>query len=251
MVDKIKVELTEDGSVTLYSERVKEHYHSIHGAVQESYHVFIKAGLHYILSNRQSVNILEVGFGTGLNALLTLREACRFLTHDDNFGANENSRELSGQSTSKNELSISYTALEPYPIEESLVDELNYIGFLSVPDMQNSFSLMHRSSDDALLQLGANFQFRKLNKRLEEYKSDKPLFDLVYFDAFSPVVEPNLWTIEVFHHLYNIMSMQSALVTYCSKGIVRRMMQECGFKVERLPGPPGKHEMIRALKSAY
>lgn len=248
MKDNVKIELTEDGSATLFSERVNEHYHSIHGAVQESVHVFIKAGLQYILPKKHSINILEVGFGTGLNALLTLKEYLEFQNSHTQKTWHDKIDQTLDSNLSNQEKSINYTALEPYPIQESLVHDLKYSDYLSIPSLSDSFKSMHIEPSGKVINLTGKFNFNKLELKLQNYKPEDRLYDLVYFDAFSPAVEPELWTPEVFQHLYNIINEESALVTYCSKGVVRRMMQECGFKVERLPGPPGKHEMLRAVK---
>lgn len=248
MNNQVNIEITEDGSVTLFSDRVKETYHSIHGAVQESNHVFIKAGLQTMIDRKDVINILEVGFGTGLNALLTLKEILHF--HHDNATEQsiEKKEKAFTESSDIKQPVIYYTALEPFPIELSLISKLQYPEYLSAPDLEEAFINMHQSDDGSYHKIKECFQIRKLQTPLQSYETKGLLYDLIYFDAFSPAVEPELWTIEVFQQLFEIMSHDSALVTYCSKGIVRRMMEQCGFKVERLPGPPGKHEMLRALK---
>lgn len=248
MNNQVNIEITEDGSVTLFSDRVKETYHSIHGAVQESNHVFINTGLHYMLDRKDVIHILEVGFGTGLNALLTLKEIQQFrLASEIEHSIDKTEKPLTESSDIQQPV-IYYTALEPFPIELSLISKLQYPEYLSAPDLAGAFMNMHQIDDERYHQINESFHFSKLQKTLQSYDNVGSQFDLIYFDAFSPVVEPDLWTIEVFQQLFESMSHDSALVTYCSKGIVRRMMEQCGFKVERLPGPPGKHEMLRALK---
>ncbi len=232
--DSLIMLLTEDGSATIYNHEKKEHFHSIHGAVQESRHVFIEVGLKYILNDRNDINILEIGFGTGLNALLTL---------DQIISKNSLSESL-GCETVK----VSYTGIEPFPLDYEMVESLNYAGFLKIESLQKSFFEMHHTCNDYFKTIYKCFTFRKLITEYQDYKKEDLTYDLVYFDAFSPATEPNLWTRDVFEKLWDSMSDKGVIVTYCSKGSVRRLMNECGFKTERLPGPPGKHEMLRGIK---
>lgn len=241
------IRITEDGSTTIFNSLKNEHYHSTHGAVQESMHVFIAAGMRF-LQQVNEINILEVGFGTGLNAILTLMELDKINNTSEHH---------------EHPLNISYTALEPFPIDADVVKELNFCEMLSIPELQETFEKMHLVFDQTTssksfsesTQLTPHFNFTSVRSTLQDYdpvskniakKHHK--YDLVYFDAFSPDTEPTLWTKEVFLKLYAMMNRGGVLVTYCSKGVVRRMMQECGFKVERIKGPPGKHEMLRALR---
>lgn len=227
-----KIFLTEDGSMTLFNESKNEHYHSIHGAVQESEHVFIDAGLQFTLNRKKTINILEIGLGTGLNALLSLIKLNAI-----NLSVNDN------QMQSK----IRYFAIEPDPLDSELINQLNYCDYLSVPQLLDEFKAMHNAPDSIEISLTDNFSFTRFLLPFQDYYSKETKFDLVYFDAFSPEVEPALWTEPIFDKLYGIMNPGGAIVTYCSKGIVRRMMQYCNFSTERLKGPPGKHEMLRAL----
>lgn len=230
---EIEIMVTEDGSSTIYNKEKNEHYHSIHGAIRESNHVFIETGLNYISQYKSHLNILEVGFGTGLNALLTII-AMNKLQNITKYNGNISS--------------INYVALEPYSIPASIVDQLNYCQCLTEENLQGIFKTMHQLPSDVQIKISDNITFSKIEKRLQDYLPDENLkFDLVYFDAFSPVVEPDLWTEEIFKNLHSIMNTEGVLVTYCSKGVVRRTMQACNFKTERLPGPPGKHEMLRAI----
>lgn len=226
---------TEDGSLTLFNESKNEYYHSIHGAVQESQHVFIDAGLLFMLNKKESINILEIGLGTGLNALLSLIKL-------NALNLVENDIDL--------QFKIRYFAVEPDPLASEIVDQLDYCNYLSVPQLLETFKMIHNSPDSNEFILNDNFSFTRFLVRFQEYCSDEPKFDLVYFDAFSPEVEPTLWTQSIFARLHKMMNPGGAIVTYCSKGIVRRMMQACNFNTERLKGPPGKHEMLRAIAMA-
>lgn len=222
---------TEDGSLTLFNESKNEYYHSIHGAVQESQHVFIDAGLLFMLNQKKSINILEIGLGTGLNALLSLIKL---------NALNLEEKDMDMQ------YKLRYIAIEPDPLASEIVDQLDYCSYLSVPQLLETFKVIHNSPDSKEIILNDNFSFTRFLLPFQDYSSDEPKFDLVYFDAFSPEVEPTLWTHSIFAKLHKIMNPGGAIVTYCSKGIVRRMMQACNFNTERLKGPPGKHEMLRA-----
>jgi tRNA U34 5-methylaminomethyl-2-thiouridine-forming methyltransferase MnmC len=214
-----EIKITGDGSATLYVPELKEHYHSIYGAVQESMHVFIQEGLNSLKIN--DLAILEIGFGTGLNALLTL-------VHSRNFN------------------SVDYHAIEKYPLEWELVRQLRYGEYLNLPvKMEEEFREMHLTDWDSKLHLGENFMFRKMKINILEYQPSSK-FSLIYFDAFSPSVQPELWEEAVFTRLFNSLHPNGILVTYCAKGKIRRMLNGIGFRVERLAGPPGKREMIRA-----
>ncbi|MGZ5244148.1 MAG: tRNA (5-methylaminomethyl-2-thiouridine)(34)-methyltransferase MnmD, partial [Bacteroidia bacterium] len=213
---------TADGSVTLYHAAVDETYHSKHGAIQESRHVFIKTGFDdYIAKNpsAQTINILEVGLGTGLNALLTYIES------------------------KKTGATINYVALEAYPPPTEITEKLNYPDLYTDKHTQSIFREIHICTWEKILSFSPNFNFRKNQITLQEFTTDI-LFDLVYFDAFAPQVQPELWTKEIFNKLYKQMRKNALLVTYCAKGEVRRNMQAAGFKVERLAGPPGKREIL-------
>ncbi|HLN53019.1 MAG TPA: tRNA (5-methylaminomethyl-2-thiouridine)(34)-methyltransferase MnmD [Lentimicrobium sp.] len=222
--------ITEDGSTTIFNHAKNEHFHSIHGAVQESMHVFINKGYRFILNERliteHSLNILEVGFGTGLNALLTFKD---IILNDD-------------------PLVVNYVGLEPNPIGFDVAGQLNYCYLLNIMFLQKAFLEMHSASPSTRLNLSEKFSFTVEPIGLQQYSANNQLFDLVYFDAFSPATQPELWDGSIFRKLYSIMNPGGVLVTYCSKGSVRRSMQQEGFVTERLPGPPGKHEMLRASK---
>jgi len=217
-----KVIITKDGSHSISIPEMNVTYHSIHGAIQESKHVFIEAGLRYAseLFNRLGpLHILEVGFGTGLNALLTLIEA------------------------DKIKMNVHYSALELYPLTQQEYNFLNYCEALNV-SLQNVFEQLHECVWEKEAHILPNFSLFKTNQSLLNFTTDQ-FYDLVYFDAFAPSSQPELWTKQVFEKLYAMMSSNGILVTYCSKGDVRRAMQSAGFAVEKIPGPVGKREMIR------
>ena len=218
---------TEDGSPTLYNPLFGEHYHSIHGAVQESMHIFIEAGLHSWLQNnkKQSLHILEVGFGTGLNALLTALD--------------EQSKELS----------LHYTSLELYPVQEDIYSQLRFD--IKHPNSDKCLQELHTAPWDKAITLQCNphFTLEKRHCALQEFSANHPI-DLIYFDAFSPEAQEELWDEAIFKTLYDKSHSGAIIVTYCAKGEVRRRLQRAGWQVERLAGPPGKREMLRGTKLA-
>jgi tRNA U34 5-methylaminomethyl-2-thiouridine-forming methyltransferase MnmC len=219
---KIEIKLTEDGSNTLYLSEIDEHYHSTYGAVQESQHVFIGAGFNSFTANELS--ILEIGFGTGLNCFLTMLASL------------------------KSNQKICYTAIEKFPLSEDIWGQMNYNKLLKATDPE-LFSLLHRAPWNTDTAINSHFSLHKIEADLLNIcQVELPLADLVYFDAFSPDKQPELWDLSVFKMLYAQMKEESMLVTYCAKGAVRRILQAVGFQVERIPGPPGKREMIRARK---
>lgn len=222
MDDSTELVLTEDGSYTLLNRKLGEHYHSIHGAVQESRHVFLEAGYRYICNKFRDISILEVGFGTGLNALLTL---------DASVKTGVNTR---------------YHALDPFPPDWSVIEKINYCSHGGMEGFADDFRKMHQAMPDKEILLRANFTFSLSRSRLEDTYQGSGQYNLVYFDAFSPETAPELWEPGIFRKLRLIMDQGGVLVTYCAKGRVRRILQEAGFSAERLPGPPGKREMLRA-----
>lgn len=221
---------TEDGSSSLFVPELNEHYHSIHGALQESRHIFIQAGLDEYLRRRQEkagsiscVRILEAGFGTGLNAWLSLLYA------------------------EQQKITLEYHTLEKYPLSTEETEQLNY------PDLFPSaisslFGQLHQCAWEETSRLSPYFHFHKHRKDFREIDFGSR-FDIVYFDAFNPEVQPHLWTAEVFRKFYNALLPEGILVTYCVKGIVKQALREVGFTLKRLKGPPGKREMLRASKT--
>ena len=218
---KRKIVKTDDGSTTIHLEEWNEQYHSKHGAIQEAYHVFIQNGLFQI--HRKQVAILEMGFGTGLNALITLIEA------------------------SKKSLQIAYTGVEKFPVQSEELAQLNFTEALSEPLYRESFEIMHQSPWDTPTNISPSFLLTKQRQDFERITAVES-YDLIYFDAFGARVQPHLWTEAIFMKMFNALLPGGILVTYAAKGSVRRAMQAVGFTVERLPGPPGKREMLRALK---
>lgn len=220
-MNKVHIETTGDGSHTLFHPGAGEHYHSIHGAIQESEHVFIEAGLKAVAHEKQTLDILEVGFGTGLNALLTMHAA------------------------DKLSLQVRYTCFEPYPLGFEIYSQLNYVSLTQFETYQQPFLHMHSPGNGEVIRLLNNFEFIRFLTDIQNINAGNHLFDLVYFDAFSPAAAPELWTQEIFTLLRNCVNPGAILVTYSAKGSVRRALQAAGFVTERLPGPPGKREMLR------
>lgn len=212
---------TSDGSKTIHLPDWDESYHSKHGAVQEAYHVFIKNGLN--LFNNTTVNILEIGFGTGLNAIITYLES------------------------EKRGLQINYTGVEAYPVEVSEALEMNYTEALNFEDSNGIFEKMHQIPSGKITALSDNFNIEKRTIFFDQI-TDIEAFDLIYFDAFGFRVQPELWSTEIFEKMYKALKNNGVLVTYAARGVVKRSMQEVGFTVEKLAGPPGKREMMRAFK---
>ena len=222
---KRKLITTDDGSHTFEVEDLNEHYHSTYGALAESRHVFIEAGLLYKLGQEsEQLNIIEVGFGTGLNALLSIFE------------------------TTSNDIRINYFALDAYPLEKELTGQLNYAELIDRPDAEKVFSLLHSSVWGKPVPIGEGFVLNKIEQKLEDYTHEGGLADLVYFDAFGPDVQPELWTEEIFEKIAAITRTGGILVTYSCKGSVKRALKSAGFEIEKLPGPTGKREMIRGVR---
>ena len=198
-----------------------ETYHSKHGAIQEAKHVFIQNGLS--LFKEQSVAVLEIGFGTGLNAFVTLLEA------------------------EKLQLKIDYTGVEAYPILPEEVEKLNYVSQLNASQYDKAFQLLHSCEWGVKTEVSSDFTLTKRQQYFNEI-SDKNCFDLIYFDAFGFQYQPELWTVEIFRKMFEALKPNGILVTYACRGSVKRAMIEVGFTTEKLPGPPGKREMLRAVK---
>jgi tRNA U34 5-methylaminomethyl-2-thiouridine-forming methyltransferase MnmC len=220
-----KIIVTGDGSHSIEVIGKNEFYHSKFGAIQESQHVYIEAGLKPLLQTRSAIHIFEMGFGTGLNALLTFIEA------------------------GKNKQKIYYETVELFPLEESLVSVLNYCDHLQRKDLQEIFELFHSCDWDKEIIITPAFSFRKVKTSLADYPFLN-FINLIYYDAFAPNAQPELWQQEVFGRLSHHLSNNGILVTYCSKGTAKRAMQHAGFVVEKWQGPPGKREMIKAIKKS-
>lgn len=215
-----KLMVTADGSHTLYIESMDEHYHSVNGAVQESNHVFIQAGLDQV--QKEEIHILEVGFGTGLNAFLTLLEAKRRGVH------------------------VRFITTELYPLGDDIVAALNFTAGYS-DEEKALFRSMHACEWNKPVAITDYFTILKLEGDINTMEFEDGL-DLIYFDAFAPDKQAEMWSEELFQRIYDRTNKGGILTTYCAKGVVRRTMQAVGFTTERLPGPPGKREMLRATK---
>jgi tRNA U34 5-methylaminomethyl-2-thiouridine-forming methyltransferase MnmC len=220
---KREILITGDGSATIRLPEWDEQYHSKHGAIAEAKHVFIKSGLEHFLTKNDldAIRILEIGFGTGLNALLSLQFAIR------------------------NRQRLHYTGVEAYPVEFSEIRQLNYTKLIK--SAEKDFEQIHICSWEIPSEINKNFTLVK-RKQFFSQINDKQSFELIYFDAFGARVQPELWEEDLFRKMYNALIPGGMLVTYSAKGSVRRAMQAVGFEVERLPGPPGKREMLRAVK---
>jgi len=219
---KREILITSDGSTTIHLPEWNEQYHSKHGAIQEAYHVFIDKGLSQF-KTQSRIHILEIGFGTGLNAFITYLEAV------------------------KQEFIVDYVGVEAYPVKQEEISQLNYVSELDAMNEQAIFERIHSLSWDEKHDLSTSFSLTKREQFFADIK-DKDTYNLIYFDAFGARVQPELWTVEIFEKMYEAMRVEGVLVTYSAKGSVRRAMQEVGFVVEKLPGPPGKREMLRGVK---
>lgn len=208
---------TSDGSFTLFSKVFKATYHSIFGAVSESKHTYLQKCLDTQL-HKEKINILEFGFGTGLNAFLAFLFSL------------------------KHQKQVNYVGLETFPIEVSMIHELDYPGYLAFPDQKYILTKMHETDAFEM----ENFTFRRYEHRSS--MPDSGEFDCIFFDAFAPDVQPELWGQDMFDRLFHVTTPGGCLVTYCAKGDVRRNMEHSGFLVSRIPGAPGKRQMLQAFK---
>lgn len=215
---------SEDGSHTIELIGQNEQYHSTHGAIQESNHVYIKNGLERLAQNNEVISILEVGMGTGLNVLLTWLYA------------------------KEKGLNINYHTIEAYPVEKEIWEQLNYALQVQHSDSEEIFAKIHDSNWNETIELDSTFTFTKMEESVLDSQLPKEKYDVVYFDAFNPDLEPELWTSELFEKIYSSMKPESVLSTYSTKGIVKRALKSCGFSIEKKPGPPGKREILNAVK---
>lgn len=218
---KREIITTEDGSVTIYLPEMQETYHSKFGAIQEAYHVFIKNGLE--LKKNQPLSILEIGFGTGLNAFITFIE------------------------TAKTGQQIHYTGVEAYPVAPGETAQLNYVSQLQAGEYADVFAKMHNCPWDTDVKLTDGFTLNKRQQRFEDI-NDVNTFDLIYFDAFGYPSQPDLWSEAIFNMMYAALKMNGILVTYACRTVIKNAMKQAGFTTKKLPGPPGKREMLQALK---
>ena len=214
---------TQDGSHSILAEEFGVSYHSKYGAIQESIHVFIEAGLRMRMREAQRLDVLGIGFGTGLNALLTCLEA-------------ENQQ-----------FNIDYTAVEAYPLSPDIIRQLNYTTELQLSPQDNFFDKIHHAEWENRTAIHPHFSIKKNKMRFEEINVENA-FDVIFFDAFAPNAQPELWEAPLLQKMYNALRPNGVLTTYCAKGVVKRTLKSLGFQIEALPGPPGKREMTRALK---
>ncbi|TGE15298.1 tRNA (5-methylaminomethyl-2-thiouridine)(34)-methyltransferase MnmD [Hymenobacter elongatus] len=225
---KVEVRTTADGSSTLYVPALDEHYHSTHGALQEAQHVYLGAGLEPRLTTAKTrVRVLEIGFGTGLNALLTLQ------------------RSLSANA------GIDYDTLEKSPLPPAVIRSLGVERYVLNPELRAYHEQLHGAAWDEPVGLTAGFTLRKMHGSLQDTTLPANQYDVVYFDAFAPEKQPDMWTDAVFTQLYEATATGGVLVSYCAKGSFRRSLKAAGWLVEKIPGPPGKREMTRARKPDY
>lgn len=220
---KHEIIITQDGSSSIYIPELDETYHSKFGAIQEAKHVFIKNGLD-LFEDGSEISILEIGFGTGLNAIITLLEA------------------------EKRNLKINYVGVEAYPITLEEILQLNYVAQLETPEKQPDFEKMHASNWEEKIVINSNFV---LTKRKQFFKdiTDENTYDLIYFDAFGFPVQPDLWSEEIFEIMFKSLKKVGVLTTYACRTTIKNAMQKVGFQTLKLPGAPGKREMLRALKN--
>lgn len=220
---------TADGSHTLFSEKFNEIYHSNKGAIQESRHVFIQNGLEYAihslkLTGDERVRVFEMGFGTGLNALLTMLEG------------------------EKRSINLYYETIELYPVPIETIKALNYTNLLGYEHCYGPYHTMHLCTWNKAHPITPGFTFKKLNDSISNVQLQEHNFHVIYFDAFAPEAQPELWSAEVMKKMHELLAPNGVLVSYCSKVIFQKALKEVGFTVEKLPGPPGKREMVRAIK---
>ena len=220
----IELLTTDDGSHSLYVPSLNETYHSFHGAVQESRHVFIKMGLDELITNdpdRKTISVLEVGLGTGLNALLTAQWAF------------------------ENEVKVNMTSLEAFPIDIELAEQLNYTKIINHDSADEWFKKIHTSSWNEKNSINQWFNLNKVETKLELHALPPQFYDVVYFDAFAPNKQSELWELDVLNKVFKAQSPGGIFVTYCAKGQLKRDLRQLGYEVKTLAGPPGKKEMVR------
>lgn len=222
----MKIIQTSDGSHTLYLEEMDETYHSRHGAIQESRHVFLKNGFRHGISSwsEKEISIFEIGFGTGLNALLTAIDALKYRK------------------------SINYTTIEPCPISSSILYELNYKNHIPTAGAGTLLNAIHEAEWESRQRIHEYFYLRKRKVKYQDFTPADNHYHLIYYDAFAPNKQPEMWNLELIDKAHRSLKNRGFLVTYCAQGQFKRNLAACGFEVTTLPGPPGKKEMIRAIK---
>ena len=220
---KREIIITDDGSTTIRIPEWDENYHSTHGAIQEAKHVFIKNGLD-LFQNQDSISILEIGFGTGLNAFITFLETI-------------------------NKEKVNYVGVEAYPISQEEIAQMNYVSELDSEMYQEIFDKMHSCDWEKQETISENFHLTKRKQFFQDIE-DKNQFDLIYFDAFGFPLQPELWSEVIFKKMYDALLPKGTLVTYACRSSIKNAMLSVGFSIEKLPGAPGKREMLRATKNS-
>jgi tRNA U34 5-methylaminomethyl-2-thiouridine-forming methyltransferase MnmC len=223
----MKIIKTGDGSNTIFIEDINETYHSRHGAIQESMHVFIKNGYRFLISTypRKIIKIFEMGFGTGLNTILTALESWKFRQP------------------------VEYTGIEPFPLSSKMIEMLNYKVILNDLSKGNLLARIHNSGSERFETIHSFFKFKKIHSTIQTYDPKAEKFDLVYFDAFAPNKQPEMWQRDILEKIFNLLNRKSVFVTYSAQGQVKRDLKNIGFALHSLQGPPGKKEMIRGIKN--
>ncbi|WP_291135022.1 tRNA (5-methylaminomethyl-2-thiouridine)(34)-methyltransferase MnmD [Flavobacterium sp. UBA7663] len=219
---KREIIITDDGSTTIRIPDWDENYHSTHGAIQEAKHVFIKNGLD-LFQNQDSISIFEIGFGTGLNAFITFLETI-------------------------NKEKVNYVGVEAYPISQEEIAQMNYVSELDSEMYQEIFDKMHSCDWENQQTITENFLLTKRKQFFQDIE-DKNRFDLIYFDAFGFPLQPELWSEVIFKKMYDALLPKGTLVTYACRSSIKKAMLSVGFSIEKLPGAPGKREMLRATKN--
>jgi len=221
---KRQIITTKDNSKTLLIPEMNETYHSTNGALTEANHIFINNGINQLKNSTQTINIFEMGFGTGLNAILTYRFAQR------------------------HQLNINYITVEKYPISNNELEVLDYQTSLNLnSDEINALQKMHQSKNESV-RISNHFKFELIIDDLENIKLQLNTFDIIYFDAFAPSNQPNLWNKTILKKMYQYLKPNGFLITYCAQGQFKRDLKATGFEVKNLPGPPGKREITKAIK---
>ncbi|MFT6983086.1 MAG: tRNA U34 5-methylaminomethyl-2-thiouridine-forming methyltransferase MnmC [Crocinitomicaceae bacterium] len=218
-----KVQLTEDGSSTIYIPEMDETYHSTHGAIQEANHVFLKHGIKTL--NQSPIAVFEMGFGTGLNALLTSEFA------------------------NSNQVEVLYKGIEAFPVEEELIKSLNYVEEIG-GNSQGNFELIHSIDWNIEQQINTFFALTKIHAKIEDFVPVANSIDIVYYDAFGPRAQGEMWQKYILEKMYKMLKPNGIFVTYCAMGQFKRDLKAIGFTVEGKPGPPGKREMTVGIKNA-
>ncbi|HOW32383.1 MAG TPA: tRNA (5-methylaminomethyl-2-thiouridine)(34)-methyltransferase MnmD [Bacteroidales bacterium] len=220
-----RLQQTADGSHTIFVPELNEHYHSVNGAIEESRHVFIRAGFEHCVKPGEKINLLEVGFGTGLNALLTCIAA------------------------QKTNVQVNYVGIEAYPLPDEIINALNYPQATDELQAELLFKKIHDANWVYPSYITERFLLNKIEAMLQDVSLSAGMFNLIYFDAFSPEVQPELWTDDILRKLYAALAADGILVTYSSKGTVKQALRKAGFTIERLRGAAGKRHMLRAIKN--